>query len=225
MNDTTQARERMVTEQVYARGVRSPEVLTAMMKVPRDMFVSSRDAYRAYDDTPLPIGEGQTISQPYVVALMVEALRLTQSDRVLEVGTGSGYAAAVLGEIAALVYSVERLRSLAGKASQNLAAAGYENVHVRHADGTDGWAEEAPFDAILVSAGAPLVPSPLKQQLKVGGRMVIPVGSTRRTQELLRITRLDEHAFQSENLADVRFVPLIGEKGWEADDSEACVSP
>jgi protein-L-isoaspartate(D-aspartate) O-methyltransferase len=213
-------RERLVSEQVEARGVRDPLVLGAIRAVRRELFVPEKLRHEAYDDTPLPIGADQTISQPYIVAFMVEALTLRGGEKVLEIGAGSGYAAAVLAEIAGEVFTIERVGQLAERAAANLAKAGCDNVHVRHADGTEGWAEEAPFDAILVSAGAPDIPKSLMHQLKVGGRMVIPVGADQRSQELIRVFRVDESEFEQEDLADVRFVPLIGKEGWESRDSD-----
>jgi len=218
MDDFSKQRERMVERHIYARGVRDPRVLDAMRKVPRELFVPEHMREFAYEDTPLPIGEGQTISQPYIVAYMVEALALEGGEKVLEIGAGSGYAAAVLGEIAKEVYAIERIKELAERAGENLRKAGYDNVHVRHDDGTKGWSEHAPYDAILVSAGAPEVPETLKKQLAVGGRMVIPVGPDPKAQELIRITRVAEDRYDREDLADVRFVPLIGEEGWEVEE-------
>ena len=218
LNELVASRQRMVAEQIYARGVRDKHVLNAMSKVRREAFIPRKFRAMAYEDTPLPIAEGQTISQPYIVAFMVEALQLQGNERVLEIGTGSGYAAAILGEITTHIYTIERVGQLAETAASNLMDEGYENVHVLHADGTLGWAEHAPFDAILVSAGAPVVPESLKNQLATGGRMVIPVGSNERAQELVRITRQEKGQFDREDLADVRFVPLIGEEGWEADE-------
>jgi protein-L-isoaspartate(D-aspartate) O-methyltransferase len=215
-----QLRKQLVATQVEARGVRDPLVLTAMGKVERERFVPKRLADEAYRDRPLLIGVGQTISQPYIVAFMVEALALRGGEKVLEIGAGSGYAAAVLSEIAREVFTIERIGQLAEMAATNLAAAGCDNVHVRHADGTQGWKDEAPFDAILVSAGAPNIPKTLQRQLAIGGRMVIPVGSDPRAQELVRITRVDEDEFEQEHIADVRFVPLIGKEGWENNDDE-----
>jgi protein-L-isoaspartate(D-aspartate) O-methyltransferase len=206
----SELRKRMVARQVSARGVHDPLVIAAMQTVPREKFVPRRLRSRAYADAPLSIGAGQTISQPYIVAFMVEALQLKGSETVLEIGAGSGYAAAVLAEIAHDVYAIERIAELADKATATLTDAGYANVHVKHGDGTLGWPDAAPFDAILVSAGAPGVPPALKEQLKIGGRLVIPVGPTRYVQELIRLTRRDETSFVSENLADVCFVPLIG---------------
>jgi len=217
MADFARLRQRMVAEQISARGVRDERVLSSMQKVQRERFVPEEMREIAYDDMPLPIGSGQTISQPYIVAYMAEALALRGDDKVLEIGAGSGYAAAVLAEIVAEVYTIERISELAESAAAKLREAGYENVHVLNADGTRGWAEQAPFDAILVSAGAPIVPDSLKDQLAIGGRMVIPVGVNQRAQELLLITRRADGKFDCEDLADVRFVPLIGEHGWEVD--------
>jgi protein-L-isoaspartate(D-aspartate) O-methyltransferase len=213
-------RERFVREQIEARGVRDPLVVKAMRKVRRELFVPEHLKEEAYVDSPLPIGGGQTISQPYIVAFMVEALALQGGEKVLEIGAGSGYAAAVLAEIAGEVYTVERVGQLAERAATNLADAGYDNVHVRHADGTEGWSDHAPFDAILVSAGGPDIPKSLLHQLKIGARMVMPVGSDLRAQELIRVMRLDEDEYEREDIADVRFVPLIGKEGWETKESE-----
>jgi protein-L-isoaspartate(D-aspartate) O-methyltransferase len=218
MADTAKLRHRLVSEQVEARGVRDPLVLAAMRKVPRELFVPTNVKDKAYDDCPLPISAGQTISQPYIVAFMVEALGLRGGERVLEIGAGSGYAAAVLSEIAAEVFTIERIGQLAENAASNLEKAGIVNVHVRHADGTEGWVDEAPFDAILVSAGAPNIPKTLERQLVVGGRMVVPVGRDASAQELIRVTRRDVEEFEREDIADVRFVPLIGKEGWESKD-------
>lgn len=216
--DYRKLRRSMVDRQIVHRGVHAPLVLDAMRSVPREAFLPPDLREFAYDDSPLPIEEGQTISQPYIVALMVEALLLAGGETVLEIGTGSGYAAAVIARIAQHVYTVERYGQLAVKAAETLAAEGFDNVHVLHGDGTLGWPEHAPFDAIVVAAGGPRVPETLKHQLKIGGRLVIPVGAQdRRTQELLRITRVAEDEFQTEELLDVRFVPLVGEEGWTPD--------
>lgn len=214
MSEFPEQRDRMVKRQIAGRGVTSPIVLDAMRKVPREAFLPPGQGIFAYDDSPQPIGEGQTISQPYVVALMAEALKLTGGEKVLEIGTGSGYAAAVLGEIAADVFTIERIESLADKARENLQQQGYDNVRVRCADGTLGWPDEAPFDGILVSAGAPEVPESLKRQLGTGGRLVIPVGQGQSYQQLILVTRIDEEEWSSEGLIAVRFVPLLGEEGW-----------
>lgn len=218
MVDFTKHRQCMVAEQIEARGVRDKQILKAMGKVRREAFVPGNVRDQAYQDTPLPIAAGQTISQPYIVAYMLEALALKGGEKVLEIGAGSGYAAAVLAEIAKDVYTIERIGQLAETAASHLMDEGYGNVHVLHADGTRGWIEEAPFDAILVSAGAPAVPETLKSQLAEGGRMVVPVGADKRAQELIRITRLEKGQFYREDLADVRFVPLIGDEGWEVEE-------
>ena len=210
----------MVEKAIFARGVRSELVLDAMRNVPRESFLPAQLREFAYEDVPLPIEEGQTISQPYIVAFMTEALALRGGEKVLEIGTGSGYAAAVLSEIAADVYTVERHGPLAEKAAATLADLGYDNVHVLHADGTRGWPEHAPYDAIVVAAGGPVVPESLKGQLKIGGRMVIPVGTDRRAQELVRVTRIAQSEYRREDLADVRFVPLLGEEGWAPEEAE-----
>jgi len=217
MAEYTELRERMVRYQIAGRGVRSPIVLDAMRKVPREQFLPVGQGVFAYDDSPLPIGEGQTISQPFVVAYMAEYLDLRGGEKVLEIGTGSGYAAAVLAEIASKVYTIERIEALADMARQSLDAVGYENVHVRCGDGTLGWPERSPFDGILVSAGAPDVPETLKRQLRIGGRLVIPVGQGRSYQQLVRISRVEENEWTSEELIAVRFVPLVGEEGWSSE--------
>lgn len=204
----------MVQKQISARGVRSEAVLDAMRKVPRERFLPVGDGVFAYEDSPLPIGEGQTISQPFIVAYMAEGLDLAGGEKVLEIGTGCGYAAAVLAEIASQVYTIERIESLAEMARQSLAALGYENVHVRCSDGTLGWPEQSPFDGILVSAGAPDIPETLKRQLRIGGRLVIPVGYGQSYQQLVRVTRVEENEWTSDELIAVRFVPLIGKEGW-----------
>lgn len=208
------ARAHMVETQLVKRGISDPNVIRAMRSVPRESFVRPEDVKFAYDDGPLSIGSNQTISQPFIVALMIEALRLSDGDAVLEIGVGSGYAAAILSEITQNVFAIERIKSLADFARSNLMTAGYCNVQLRHGDGTEGWSEAGPFDAILVSAGAPSIPKTLERQLKIGGRMVVPVGHDQHNQELLRVTRLDEENYTVEDLGDVRFVPLIGEEGW-----------
>ncbi len=215
--DYAKLRRIMVADHIAARGVSSKLVLDAMGSVPREAFLPEHLREFSYDDTPLPIGEGQTISQPYIVAFMVEALALEGGEKVLEIGAGSGYAAAILSRIAGEVYTVERIGELAARASEKLADLGYKNVHVLHADGTQGWPEHAPYDAIIVAAGGPQVPKTLKAQLKVGGRLVIPVGSDPRGQELVRVTRVSEDEYKTEDIADVRFVPLVGAEGWSPE--------
>ena len=205
--DRARAREEMVASQIEARGVRDPRSLAAMRKVPRHLFVPAAVAAEAYSDHPLPIGEGQTISQPYIVAFMTEAAGLRGGETVLEVGTGSGYQAAVLGEIAARVYTIEIVAALAERSAALLKRLGYANVSVRAGDGYLGWPEAAPFDAILVTAAAPRIPAPLKQQLKDGGRLVIPVGDE--LQELMVVTRRGD-LFEEKHLLPVRFVPMTG---------------
>lgn len=213
MRDFAIARRRMVEEQVIARGINDKRVIEAMLKVPRHKFVEEALEGKAYQDAPLPIGEKQTISQPYMVAVMSEALALKGSETVLEVGTGSGYQAAVLALLAARVFSLERIPFLARRARKVLDDCGFSKVNIRLADGTHGWQDMAPFDAILVTAGAPEVPQDYLNQLAVGGRLVIPVGD-RNSQVLLRITRTKEQEYQEDQLQGCRFVPLIGNHGW-----------
>ncbi len=220
-SDFKKEREEMVEAQIASRGIRDPAVLHAMRTVPRECFVAEYQQDQAYDDGPLPIGEGQTISQPYVVALMTEAVEPKPGDRALEVGTGSGYAAAVLATIVAEVYTIERLGGLAQKARQRLASLGYHNVHVLEGDGTLGWPEHAPYDAIIVTAGGPRVPAPLLEQLAIGGRLIMPVGSAHRFQHLERVTRTAIDQYEHEDLEDVAFVPLIGKEGWRDEGSAA----
>ena len=227
LTDRTPDRESMVERQLKRRGIRDERVLDAFRSVPREAFVSQAVGEYAYEDSPLPIGEGQTISQPYIVALMVEALGLRPTDRVLEVGAGSGYAAAILSRLAGRVYAIERNQRLAEEARDRLHRLGQDNVEVRSGDGTLGWPDAAPFDAILVSAGGPGVPKPLLEQLAPGGRLVIPVGRPRE-QRLYRITRVggggsgDE--WIREDLGSVAFVPLIGKGGWPAIAGEGGLS-
>jgi len=206
-------RNEMVDRQIAARGVRDPHVLKAMRTVPREEFVADARKASAYQDRPLPIAEGQTISQPYIVALMIEAAGVKPGDRVLEVGAGSGYAAAVMGQIGARVFAIERHEPLVESASAVLGRLGYDNVTVLAGDGSKGWPDQAPFDAILVAAAGPEVPVSLKRQLAIGGRLVIPVGQF--PQSLVRVTRLGQDDFREEDLGGVTFVPLIGEEGWQ----------
>ncbi|HET9626700.1 MAG TPA: protein-L-isoaspartate(D-aspartate) O-methyltransferase [Kofleriaceae bacterium] len=207
------ARQRMIDHDICARGVRDPRVIEAMRVVPRERFVPPALAAVAYEDRPLSIEAGQTISQPYIVAVMTEALALQPGDRVLEVGTGSGYAAAVLAQLVREVYTVERHAELAALARARLAALGYRNAEVRCGDGTLGWPAHAPFDAIVVAAGGPDVPRALLAQLAIGGRLVMPVGRGG-VQALVRVTRVGETAYRREDLGAVQFVPLIGAQGW-----------
>jgi protein-L-isoaspartate(D-aspartate) O-methyltransferase len=214
--DSARARERMVERQLQARGITDRRVLQAFRDVPREQFVAASQRETAYDDGPLPIGQGQTISQPYIVALTCEALQLRGPERVLEIGTGSGYAAAILSRLAKEVFSVERLPDLAALARHRLTTLGYGTVSVQCGDGTLGWPEHAPYDAIAVAAGGPTVPKALVAQLNIGGRLVIPVGHEESAQVLTRITRVAADEVHQEQLADVRFVPLIGAQGWLA---------
>ena len=215
--DYSKARHLMVNQQIEARGVHDERLLSAMRKVARHEFVPEHLRQYAYDDHPLPIGQGQTISQPYMVALMTEALELTGGEKVLEIGTGSGYAAAVLAEIAGKVITIERIEPLVQQARKDLQRAGFDQITVICDDGTIGWETEAPYDAIVVTAGGPNVPESLKLQLKIGGRLVIPVGTSPRLQNLIRVRRTAENVFVEENLGDVLFVPLIGEEGWSLE--------
>ncbi len=208
-------REGMVERQLVRRGIADARVLAAFRRVPREAFVPGELAGSAYHDNPLPIAEGQTISQPYIVALMAEAARIRPEARVLEVGAGSGYAAAILGQLAKEVVTIERHGSLAEGARRALLGLGYHNVTVIHADGSRGMPERAPYDAILVAAGAPAPPASLKQQLAEGGRLVVPV-SVDSHQDLTVITRHGD-SFEEENLGAVRFVPLLGAEGWSGE--------
>ncbi|TMA87613.1 MAG: protein-L-isoaspartate(D-aspartate) O-methyltransferase [Deltaproteobacteria bacterium] len=208
-----QTRERMVQEQLVRRGINDPRVLRAMAKIPRHLFVESELWDQAYEDHPLPIGANQTISQPYMVALMAEALELTGAERVLEVGTGSGYAAAVLSELCAEVFSVEVVEELALKARTILGSLGCRNVSVLVGDGTLGWEEQSPYDAVVISAAAPCIPRPLVEQLKIPGYLVFPMGE-KELQSLVRI-RKDRAGIREEYLGECHFVRLRGRYGWE----------
>ena len=214
MVDVATRRARMVTHQLVARGIQDPKVLDAMGSVPREQFVPVESAVHAYEDRPLPLLAGQTISQPYIVALMIEALQLQGGERVLDIGTGSGYAAAVLSRIAAHVDSVERIPELLAFADPRLSQLGYDNIATHLGDGTMGWPENAPYDAILVSAAGPAIPAQLRAQLAPGGRLVMPVGPELGSQMLWRETRTDANDYARESLGEVRFVPLLGEQGW-----------
>lgn len=206
----------MVDSQIRSRGITDPRVLEALETVPRHLFVDEGLMDQAYNDSPLPIGEGQTISQPYIVALMTEALGFTGKERVLEIGTGSGYQTAILAELAERVFSVERIASLASKARKTLDSLNCFNVAIRVGDGTYGWREESPFDAIIVTAGAPDIPGILVEQLSPGGRLVLPVGD-RCSQTLLKLTRLSEdlNDVKKEDMGGCRFVNLVGDCGWK----------
>ncbi|MCB9891035.1 MAG: protein-L-isoaspartate(D-aspartate) O-methyltransferase [Planctomycetes bacterium] len=210
-------RTRMVDEQLVPRGIRDRRVLSAMSRVPRESFVPAHMVAHAFDDRALPIGEEQTISQPFIVAMMAQSAELRADDRVLEIGTGSGYGAAVLAELARDVYSIERNPVLARKSRERLQRLGYDRIHLRCGDGTKGWPEAAPFDAIIVTAGGPEVPESLREQLAVGGRLLIPVGKTPRHQSLRRVRRVSMNDYRNEALGNVVFVPLIGEQGWHDD--------
>jgi protein-L-isoaspartate(D-aspartate) O-methyltransferase len=206
-------RDEMVRRQIEARGITDPQVLYAMGKVPRHLFVSEALMDQAYGDHPLPIGEQQTISQPYIVAEMTQTLALGKDDRVLEIGTGSGYQAAVLSQIVFRVFSIERIYSLFVKGRKLFDELRYYNIVTKYSDGTSGWSDESPFDAIIVTAGAPEIPALLVNQLAVGGRMVIPVGD-QHTQELVKIVK-DENGIHKTDLGGCRFVKLVGEHGWQ----------
>jgi protein-L-isoaspartate(D-aspartate) O-methyltransferase len=214
-NDFSKARLKMVEDQIIARGIQDPRVIAAMKKVPRHLFVEEALQGQAYSDHPLPIGEKQTISQPYMVALMTETLLLTGRDKVLEIGAGSGYQTCILAEIALKVFSIERIRSLAIQVRKLVYELGYLNVEIKFSDGTLGWMDESPFDAIMVTAGSPGIPQPLVDQLAVGGRLVIPVGDPT-DQELIRVTRT-EGGIKKEDLGGCRFVRLIGQHGWDEE--------
>ena len=207
-------RRAMVDEQIAARGIRHPALLAAMREVPRHLFVAASLQREAYDDTPLPIEDGQTISQPYIVALMLEAARLRGSDRVLEVGAGSGYASAVASRLAAHVDAIERHPRLAEIARERLARLGFANVAIHRGDGSLGWPSGAPYDAILVAAGGPRIPAALRDQLGVGGRLVMPVGDEHFAQRLVRLERDRDGAFHESDLGGVMFVPLVGAQGF-----------
>jgi protein-L-isoaspartate(D-aspartate) O-methyltransferase len=213
--DFARARAEMVEYQIARRGVSDPLVLQAMARIPREAFVLPGWEAEAYEDQPLPIDDRQTISQPFIVAYMIEVAGLKPGDCALEIGTGSGYAAAVMAAIAARVYTIERHPGLAETARRRLHGLGFGNIEVRVGDGTRGWLEAQPFDAIIVTAGGPKVPTELREQLAIGGRLVIPVGDTLHRQSLIRVVREGPGDFREEALADVAFVPLIGDGGWD----------
>jgi protein-L-isoaspartate(D-aspartate) O-methyltransferase len=214
VTDFAALREKMVRHDIAARGIGDPLILAAFRAVPREEFVAEEFAAYAYDDGPLPIGAGQTISQPYIVALMIAAADIKPGDRVLEVGAGSGYAAAVMSRIAGEVVAIERQPELARIARERLARLGYENVAIVEGDGTKGWPERAPYGAILAAASGSHVPPSLLEQLAPGGRLVMPVGATGSVQELVKVTKQSDGSLSRESLCGVRFVPLIGAEGW-----------
>jgi len=215
--DYERQRQRMVERQIRKRGVRSYRVLAAMEKIPRHRFVPEDSCHHAYEDSPLSIGKGQTISQPYMVAVMTECAAPEPDDRVLEVGTGSGYQTAILAELVREVYSIERIPELAERAEGLLSRLGYENVSIRVGDGSEGWSEKAPFDAIIVTAGAPEIPDPLVEQLEAGGRLVIPIGSAHH--QTLCTVKKERNRIRKEEGTGCVFVPLIGTFGWEEKSS------
>ena len=213
---TRESRQRMIEQQLRRRGITDERVLAAMAAVPREAFVSEPTLKLAYEDTPLPIEHGQTISQPYIVALMAEALKLAPGDVVLEVGAGSGYAAAVLSMIAGKVYAIERVPQLCETARERLGELGFRQVEIKCGDGTLGWREHAPYQAIVCAASGPTVPTALLEQLDICGRLVMPVDRNDVIQRLVRITQVRRGEYETEDLGAVRFVPLIGEQGWSA---------
>jgi protein-L-isoaspartate(D-aspartate) O-methyltransferase len=218
--DFAQARNQMIEAQIARRGLRDPRLLSAMRTVPRELFIDPCYRQMAYEDAALPIAEGQSISQPYIVAAMLGAAELHDTDRVLDVGAGSGYTAALLGRLADKVFAIEHRAALTEAARERLRALGFDNVELRTADGSNGWSEAAPFDAIIVSAGGPRIPDSLKNQLVIGGRLVMPVGRPDE-QRLVRVTRAGRKEFELENLGAVRFVKLIGAEGWKEANKPA----
>jgi len=216
MADYATEREAMVERQLKRRGICEKHILDAFRQVPREAFISEKYAHLAYGDHPLPIAAGQTISQPYIVALMIQAARVKRGDTVLEVGAGSGYAAAVISRIAAKVIGIERQHDLIEVARERLARLGYDNVEIVEGDGTRGCAEKAPFNAILAAASGSHVPEPLLSQLASGGRLVMPLGNPGGIQELVKVTKDEDGLLRQESLGGVRFVPLIGAEGWQA---------
>jgi len=217
MSDFAKLRKSMIRCQIEARGISDPLILNAFREVPREAFVDEGQRQSAYQDQPLPIEAGQTISQPYIVALMIEAAEISPGDVVLEVGSGSGYAAAVMSRIARAVIGIERQHDLVGSARERLHRLGYDNVMIVEGDGTRGWPEHAPFDAILAAAAGSHVPTPLIDQLSPGGRLVMPIGEPADVQDLIKVVKRHDGSLVEENLGGVRFVPLIGEEGWRED--------
>jgi protein-L-isoaspartate(D-aspartate) O-methyltransferase len=224
MSDFTTLRERMVDRQIAARGLNDPKLLAAFRAVPREDFIGSEYADYAYQDSPLPIESGQTISQPYIVALTIHAAGIRPGDKVLEVGAGSGYAAAVIGQIADKVIAIERHHELVELAAKRMRQLGYRNVTIVEGDGTLGWAEEAPFDAIVAAASGSHVPRNWIAQLKPGGRIVMPIGGPHEGQSLVKVTKLEDGTLRHEDLGGVRFVPLIGQEGFRDSGSEALIA-
>ena len=215
MTDFTAEREAMVERQLRRRGITEPHILDAFRAVPREAFISDEYAHLAYGDHPLPIEAGQTISQPYIVALMIQAAGVTPGDKVLEIGSGSGYAAAVISRIAGRVIGIERQHDLVEVSRERLARLGYSNVEIIEGDGSKGAPTEAPFDAILAAASGSHVPQPLVDQLAPGGRLVMPIGGAGWVQKLVKVTKAEDGSLQQSDLGGVRFVPLIGEEGWK----------
>ena len=213
-HDFAAMRAGMVMTQLKERGISNTAVLQAMNTIPRELFVADSYKELAYQDTPLPIPASQTISQPYIVALMISLLEPKPEHRILEVGTGSGYAAAVLSLLVKAVYTIERHQELVDYAQGCLQVVNRNNVFLRHGDGTQGWPEHAPYDGIIVAAGGPTIPTALRQQLAVGGRLAIPIGNVQRRQDLILLTRISEERFRRKNFGPVAFVPLIGTEGW-----------
>jgi protein-L-isoaspartate(D-aspartate) O-methyltransferase len=207
-------RSEMVTKQIRARGIQDHATLKSMEQVPRHLFVPKEMIFQAYNDCPLPIGNGQTISQPFIVAIMNQLAELNENSIVLDIGTGSGYAAVIAAFTAKKVYTIERIESLAHDAEERFKSLGYTNIELKQGDGSLGWQEKSPFDVIIVAAGAPIIPETLLDQLKVEGKLIIPVGD-QYSQHLMRIKKNSDGTFNQETYEGVRFVPLIGEKGWK----------
>ena len=217
MTDFAREREAMIERQLKHRGITEPMILDAFREVPREAFIAGNNVHLAYGDHPLPIEAGQTISQPYIVALMIQAAGIRLRDKVLEVGAGSGYAAAVISRIAGKVIGIERQHELVEVARERLQRLGYDNVEIVEGDGTKGWRDGAPYDAIVAAASGSHVPRPLVEQLAPGGRIVMPIGDPGWVQQLVKVTKNDDGTLVQQNLGGVRFVPLIGEEGWKVD--------
>ena len=217
MTDFAREREAMIERQLKHRGITEPMILDAFREVPREAFIAGNNVHLAYGDHPLPIEAGQTISQPYIVALMIQAAGIGLRDKVLEVGAGSGYAAAVISRIAGKVIGIERQHELVEVARERLQRLGYDNVEIVEGDGTKGWRDGAPYDAIVAAASGSHVPRPLVEQLAPGGRIVMPIGDPGWVQQLVKVTKNDDGTLVQQNLGGVRFVPLIGEEGWKDD--------